>query len=71
MVEGDADYKGIVDRVHRPDIYREVAKDMGVETPREDMKKETLFDGVDFDPAEPEQYAKGFAVHNRWRRRRA
>ena len=35
----------------------------GVETPREDMKKETLFDGVTFDPAEPEKYAKSFAVH--------
>ena len=64
MVKEAPDYKGLVDRVHRPDIYREVAKDMGVETPREDMKKETLFDGVTFDPAEPEKYATGFAVHS-------
>ena len=42
MVKEAPDYKGIVDRVHRPDIFREVAKEMGVETPREDMKKETL-----------------------------
>jgi len=28
------------------------------------MKKETLFDGVTFDPAKPEEYAKGFAVHS-------
>jgi hypothetical protein len=27
------------------------------------MKKETLFDGVTFDPAEPEKYARSFAVH--------
>ena len=53
MVKEAPDYKGIVDRVHRPDIFREVAKEMGVETPREDMKKETFFDGVTFDPAEP------------------
>ena len=64
MVKEPPDYKGLVDRVHRPDIFREVAKEMGVETPREDMKKETLFDGVAFDPAEPEKYAKGFAVHS-------
>jgi nitrate/nitrite transport system substrate-binding protein len=64
MVKEPPDYKGLVDRVHRPDIFREVAKEMGVETSREDMRKETLFDGVTFDPAEPEKYAKGFAVHS-------
>ncbi len=63
MVKEAPDYKGIVNRVHRPDLFREVAREMGVEAPREDMKKETLFDGVAFDPANPEQYAKGFAVH--------
>jgi nitrate/nitrite transport system substrate-binding protein len=63
MVKSAPDYRAIVDRVHRPDIFREVAREMGVETPREDMKKETLFDGVPFDPAEPEKYAKSFAVH--------
>ena len=45
LVKEAPDYKGLVDRVHRPDIYREVAKEMGVETPREDMKKESFFDG--------------------------
>jgi nitrate/nitrite transport system substrate-binding protein len=64
MVKEPPDYKALVDRVHRSDIYREVAKELGLETPREDMKKETLFDGVTFDPAEPEKYAKGFAVHS-------
>lgn len=64
FVKEPPDYKGIVDRVHRPDIFREVAKEMGVETPREDMRKETLFDGVTFDPADPEKYAKSFAIHS-------
>jgi len=63
MVKEAPDYKGIVNRVHRPDLFREVAKAMGVETPREDMKKETFFDGITFDPADPEKYAKSFAVH--------
>jgi nitrate/nitrite transport system substrate-binding protein len=63
MVKEAPDYRGLVDRVHRPDIYREVAKEMGLEAPREDMKKETFFDGVVFDPAKPEEYAKGFAVN--------
>jgi nitrate/nitrite transport system substrate-binding protein len=64
MVKEAPDYKGIVDRVHRPDIYREVAKEMGIEAPREDMKKETFWDGVTFDPAKPEEYAKSFAVNS-------
>jgi nitrate/nitrite transport system substrate-binding protein len=64
MVKEPPDYKGLVDRVHRPDIFREVARELGVETPRDDMKKETLFDGVTFDPAKPEEYAKSFAVHS-------
>jgi nitrate/nitrite transport system substrate-binding protein len=64
MVKEPPDYKSLVERVHRPDIFREIAQEMGVETPREDMKKETLFDGVTFDPADPEKYAKSFAIHS-------
>ncbi|HEX9788319.1 MAG TPA: CmpA/NrtA family ABC transporter substrate-binding protein [Candidatus Binatia bacterium] len=64
MVKGAPDYKGIVDKVHRPDIYREVAKEMGISLPKEDLKKETLFDGIEFDPAKPEEYAKKFTVNN-------
>jgi nitrate/nitrite transport system substrate-binding protein len=63
FVKEAPDYKGIVDRVHRPDLFREVAKEMGVETPREDMRKETLWDGVLFDPADPEKYARSFPIH--------
>lgn len=64
MVQGPPDYDGLVNRVHRPDVYRAVAKEMGVEAPAEDFKTETLFDGVPFDPAEPEAYARSFPVHN-------
>ena len=31
---------------------------------REDMKKETFWDGVIFDPADPEKYAKSFPIHS-------
>ena len=64
MVKGAPDYTGIVNKVIRPDIYREVAKEMGVTVPKEDMKKETLFDKIEFDPAKPEEYVKKFAVSN-------
>jgi nitrate/nitrite transport system substrate-binding protein len=64
MVEQPPDYKGLVDKVHRPDLYREVAQEMGLAVPKEDMKKEVLFDGKVFDPARPEDYARSFALHN-------
>ena len=65
MVKGAPDYKGIVDHVHRPDIYREVAKEMGVAAPREDMKKETFFDGVDVrSRASPKSTRRDFPVSN-------
>lgn len=64
MVGGDVDYTGTVARVHRPDIYREAVKDMGIEVPSEDLRKETLFDGIEFDPADPEKYAKSFAINS-------
>lgn len=64
MVKGAPNYKQIVDRVHRPDIYRDVAKDLGIAVPAEDFKTETFFDGVSFDPTKPEEYAASFAVKN-------
>jgi nitrate/nitrite transport system substrate-binding protein len=64
MVKGAPDYKQIVDRVHRPDIYRDVAKELGVAVPGEDFKAEKLFDGTPFDPTKPEEYAAAFAVKN-------
>ncbi|HEV8713838.1 MAG TPA: CmpA/NrtA family ABC transporter substrate-binding protein [Candidatus Binatia bacterium] len=64
MVKGTPNYTNIVNHVHRPDIYREVAKEMGFEAPAEDFKTEQLFDGVAFDPTKPEEYAKAFAVKN-------
>src|SRR5262245_28932859 len=64
MVKEGVDYVGLANRVHWPDIYREVAKEMSLDVPQEDMRKETLFDGITFDPAQPEEYAQSFAVHN-------
>ena len=64
MVKAAPDYTGIVNKVHRPDLYREVAKEMGITVPKEDMKKETLFDKIEFDPAKPEDYVKKFSINN-------
>src|SRR6266446_2120224 len=64
MVKEPPDYTTIVNRVHRPDIYREVAEEMGVSAPVADLKKEILFDGIEFDPEKPEEYAHSFSVNN-------
>jgi nitrate/nitrite transport system substrate-binding protein len=64
MVKEAPEYQTIVNKVHRPDIFRDVAKEMSIAVPKEDMRKETLFDNVEFDPNKPEEYAKKFTVHN-------
>lgn len=63
MLKEAPDYAGLVNRVHRPDLYREAVKDMGFTVPAEDMKSETIM-GKIFDPAKPEEYAKSFAVNS-------
>jgi nitrate/nitrite transport system substrate-binding protein len=64
MVEGTPDYAGVVKQVLRPDIYEEAMKEIGYEHGGANSDPETLFDGVKFDPADPETYAKSFAVNN-------
>jgi nitrate/nitrite transport system substrate-binding protein len=64
MVGPEVDYAGIVDKVNRPDVFREVAKELGVAAPSADARPEAFFDGVAFDPADPETYAKSFAVNS-------
>ncbi|MBI3208708.1 MAG: ABC transporter substrate-binding protein [Candidatus Solibacter usitatus] len=63
MVKGTPDYKGIVDKVLRPDIYMEAMKEMGVTPKFADMQPVKLMDGV-FDPKEPDRYARSFAVNS-------
>jgi nitrate/nitrite transport system substrate-binding protein len=65
MIGPDIDYRATVDRVHRPDLWRAAAKGLGLPAPAEDSKTETLFDGVAFDPRDPERYALAFPVHSR------
>lgn len=64
MVTGAPDYAGIAAKVARPDLYEAAMKEMGVVHGGRDDRPETLFDGVPFDPAQPEAYAQAFAVKN-------
>ena len=62
FIEKPIDYRKVADAVNRTDLYREAAKALGVPVPKEEYKKETLFDGIEFDPADPEGYVKKFAI---------
>jgi nitrate/nitrite transport system substrate-binding protein len=64
MIGDGVDYASVARSVNRTDAYREVAKEMSITLAAADVKKEKLFDGVEFDPADPERYARGFAVNS-------
>ncbi len=64
MVDSAPDYQGIARRVMRTDLYEEAMKELGVTHGGRNDAAETLFDGLAFDPKNPEAYATGFRVHN-------
>lgn len=64
MVDGSVDYQGVARQVMRPDLYEEALKEIGARHGGANSDPETLFDGVVFNPKEPEKYATGFAVHS-------
>jgi nitrate/nitrite transport system substrate-binding protein len=64
MVSEKPDYEGIARKVMRTDLYEEAMKELGVQHGGRNEDPETLFDGVTFDPKDPETYAKSFTVHN-------
>jgi len=63
MVPSAPDYQGLSARIHRTDLFREVASEMGIPVPEADLRTENLMDGV-FDPEKAEEYATSFAIHN-------
>jgi nitrate/nitrite transport system substrate-binding protein len=64
MVDAAPDYEGVAKRVLRADLYEEAMKEIGYKHGGADMGPEKFFDGVTFDPKDPEKYATSFAVHS-------
>jgi nitrate/nitrite transport system substrate-binding protein len=64
MVDGAPDYQGVANKVMRFDLYAEALKELGVDPGSPSETPETLFDGITFDPKDPEKYATSFAVHS-------
>jgi nitrate/nitrite transport system substrate-binding protein len=65
MVQGEPDYRGVAASVMRPDLYEQAMKEIGCAHGGASETPEAFFDGVVFDPKEPEKYATSFAVHSR------
>jgi nitrate/nitrite transport system substrate-binding protein len=64
MVQGTPNYARLATQVMRPDLYETAMREAGFTHGGRDNAPEKLFDGVTFDPAKPEAYARSFAVHN-------
>ncbi len=60
------DINALVDKVNREDLWREAAKELGVDAadiPASSSRgKETFFDGKVFDPADPHAYLKSLGI---------
>ena len=63
MVKGSPDYKGVVKRVLRSDLYLDAMKELGVTTPISELASVSLFDTT-LDARDPEKYATSFAIHS-------
>jgi len=65
-IPADTDVKKIVDAVNREDLWRAAAKTLGVadaEIPKSPSRGvETFFDGVKFDPEDPQAYLKSLKI---------
>ncbi|MFM2314285.1 MAG: hypothetical protein RLZZ04_3561 [Cyanobacteriota bacterium] len=65
-IPADTDTKALVDKVNRSDIWKEAAKAIKVpdtEIPKTDSRGvETFFDGVKFDPENPQAYLDGLKI---------
>jgi nitrate/nitrite transport system substrate-binding protein len=65
FTEGAPDYAAVTKQVMRADLYEAAMKEIGYAHGGADTKPEKLFDGTVFDPAaDPEAYAKAFAIHS-------
>jgi nitrate/nitrite transport system substrate-binding protein len=64
LVTGAPDYAGITRKVIRSDIYEQAMKEIGVVHGGRDDMPFSLFDGISFDPANPESYATSAAVNS-------
>lgn len=65
-IPADTNTKQLIDKVNREDLWKEAAKSLGVpeaQIPTSTSRGiETFFDGVKFDPENPQEYLKSLAI---------
>ncbi|MEO8411126.1 MAG: ABC transporter substrate-binding protein, partial [Propionivibrio sp.] len=71
MLAEHPDYLAVVTRVNQIALYREAATQLNIPLPAGDLRASTLIDGVVWNGRAPEQYADGFAIRHRPKRRSA
>jgi nitrate/nitrite transport system substrate-binding protein len=64
MGDGAPDYTGISEQVMHTGLYEEAMKELGVTHGGRDDSGFALFDGVQFDPTKPDEYAMSFSIKN-------
>jgi hypothetical protein len=52
----------VAERVKRPDIFGQAARELGLLDIGRDRHSTHLFDGIEFDPDEPLKYLEKFAI---------
>jgi nitrate/nitrite transport system substrate-binding protein len=63
-LKGDVNYKEVAEKVYLAAECDKVAKELGYATHDRTYKKHVLMGGRVFDPAQPDEYLKGFQIHN-------
>lgn len=60
------DYQAVARRINRIDVWKEAAQAVGgISTPAALMRSSTLIDGTVWTGADPEGYARGFAIQRK------
>jgi nitrate/nitrite transport system substrate-binding protein len=62
LLKQHPDYLGVARQINQVALYRDVAGALGVATPDDDMRSDTLIDGTVWNGRDPARYADSFAI---------
>jgi nitrate/nitrite transport system substrate-binding protein len=62
ILKDEIDYVAVAKQINQVELYTDVAKSLNVSIPSDPWAKETLFDGVEFDPNNAAAYVDAFKV---------
>ena len=66
LLQTAPDYQAVAQRINRIDLWKEAAQAVGgITAPTQVMRSSTLIDGKVWTGADPEGYARGFAIQHK------